>query len=57
MNKYIIIDVMEHNVYYFTDDIEMGFSLDSITSERDRLEIPYVVRYYNNGRVLSIRAI
>jgi hypothetical protein len=57
MNKYIIIDVMEHNVYYFYDDIEMGFSLDSITSERDRLEIPYVVRYYNNGRVLSIRAI
>lgn len=57
MNKYIIIDVMEHNVYYFADDIEMGFSLDSITSERDRLEIPYVVRYYNNGRVLSIRAI
>lgn len=57
MNKYIIIDVMEHNVYCFADDIEMGFSLDSITSVRDRLEIPYVVRYYNNGRVLSIRAI
>lgn len=57
MNKYIIIDVMEHNVYYFSDDIEMGFSLDSITSVRDRLEIPYVVRYYNNGRVLSIRTI
>lgn len=57
MNKYIIIDVMEHNVYYFADDIEMGFSLDNITSVRDRLEIPYVVRYYNNGRVLSIRAI
>ena len=57
MNKYIIIDVMEHNVYHFADDIEMGFSLDSITSERDRLEIPYVVRYYNNGKVLSIRVI
>lgn len=57
MNKYIIIDVMEHNVYCFADDIEMGFSLDNITSVRDRLEIPYVVRYYNNGRVLSIRAI
>lgn len=57
MNNYIIIDVMEQNIYYFVDDIEMGFALDSITSERDRLEIPYVVRYYNNGRVLSIRAI
>ena len=57
MNKYIIIDVMEHNVYYFADDIEMGFALYSITSVRDRLEIPYVVKYYNNGKVLSIRAI
>ena len=57
MNNYIIIDVMEQNIYYFVDDIEMGFALDSITSERDKLEIPYVVRYYNNGRVLSIRAI
>ena len=57
MNKYIIIDTMEHNVYYFFDSIEMGFSLDSIISERDRLEIPYVVRYHNNGRVLSIRDI
>ena len=55
MNKYVVIDVMEQEVYYFSDSIEMGFSIDSITSERDRLEIPYKMRYYNNGKVVVIR--
>ena len=55
--KYCIIDVMEREIYFFQDDIEMGFALDSITSQRDRLEIPYKVHYYNNGKVLSIREI
>lgn len=55
--KYCIIDVMEGNIYFFADNIEMGFAFDSITSQRDRLEIPYKVHYYNNGKVLSIREI
>lgn len=57
MMNYVIIDVMENEIYYFEDSIDMGFSLDSITSQRDRLEIPYTIHYYNNGKVLSIRAI
>lgn len=55
--KYCIIDVMEGHIYYYSDAIEMGFAFDSITSQRDRLEIPYKVHYYNNGKVLSIREV
>lgn len=54
--KYVVIDVMEKEVYYFIDSIEMGFALDSITRKRDYLEIPYRVNYYNNGQVLVIRS-
>lgn len=54
--KYIIIDVMEGKYYSYSDEIEMGFSLDSILAERDRLEVPYVFHTYNNGNVISIRA-
>ena len=53
--KYIIIDVMENEIYRYCDEIEMGFSLDFILEERDRLEIPYKLRYYNFGRVVVIR--
>lgn len=53
--NYVIIDVMEQEIYSFIDEIEMGFSLDWILEERDRLGIKYSIRRYNNGRVLSIR--
>ena len=53
--KYIIIDVMEGKYYSYSDEIEMGFSLDMILDERDKLEIPYVLHKYNNGKVISIR--
>lgn len=55
MENYIIIDVMEHNIYFFTDHIEMGFALDSILQKRDDLEIPYKLISYNYGKVISIR--
>jgi len=55
MNKYIIIDRMEHNIYRYRDEIELGFALDMLLAPRDRLEIPYKLTYYNNGKVISIR--
>ena len=55
--KYIIIDVMENQWYSYPNDIEMGFALDSILSERDRLEIPYRLIRYNNGNVIAIRSV
>lgn len=55
MKNYIIIDVMEHNIYFFTDRIEMGFALDNILQKRDDLEIPYKLISYNYGKVISIR--
>ena len=54
--KYLIIDVMENKYYSYSDEIEMGFALDMILDERDRLEIPYVLHRYNNSKVISIRA-
>ena len=55
MENYIIIDVMEHNIYFFTDRIEMGFALDNILQKRDDLEILYKLISYNYGKVISIR--
>lgn len=55
MENYIIIDVMEHNIYFFTDRIEMGFALDRILQKRDDLEIPCKLISYNYGKVISIR--
>jgi hypothetical protein len=54
---YIVIDVMEHNIYHYQDEIEMGFKLDMITAFRDRFNIPYKITYYNNGKIISIREI
>lgn len=53
--KYIIIDVIENKYYSYSNEIEMGFALDMILKERDRLEIPYKIHKYNHGNVLSIR--
>lgn len=53
--RYMIIDTMEHKIYRYSTDIEMGFAIDMVLEERDRLEIPYRLVYYNNGRVISIR--
>lgn len=57
MNKYIIIDQMEKQIYYCGDDIELGFILDRVVERRNRLLIPYRITYYNSGNVISIRAV
>jgi len=55
MNKYFVIDRMEGKIYSYRDEIEMGFALDELLSNRDRLEIPYHLVSFNNGRIISIR--
>lgn len=55
--KYVIIDVMENKIYNYSNEIEMGYSLDFILENRNRLEIPYKVTNYNNGKVISIRSV
>lgn len=55
--RYVIIDVMENKYYGYVSGIEMGFSLDSILSERDRLEIPYRLIRYNGGNVVVIKGV
>lgn len=55
MENCIVIDVMEHNIYFFASRIEMGFALDNILRKRDDLEIPYKLISYNYGKVISIR--
>ena len=54
LNKYVIIDKMENEIYYFNDEIDMGFSLDNIVDYRDRINIDYHYRYYNFGKVIVI---
>ena len=55
MNKYFVIDRMENKIYSYRDEIKMGFALDELLSNRDRLEIPYRLVSFNNGRIISIR--
>lgn len=51
---YVIIDKMEHEFYPCDNEIELGFRLDQITAERDRLEIPYKTINYNFGKIVII---
>ena len=53
--SYVIIDKMENEIYYYGDDITMGFAFDNIIAKRDRLGIPYKIVSYNNGKVIVIK--
>ncbi len=57
MKNYIVIDVMEHEIYRFSNEIEMGMALDGILEYRDRIEIPYKLVNYNFGKIIAIRSI
>lgn len=52
MNYYLIIDVMSKNIYYSTNAIERDSLLKDLLLTRDR----YLVRSYNNNKIISIRA-
>jgi len=54
LRKYVVIDKMEGEVYYYPDEITMGFAMEGITDRRDRLDIEYHIKYYNFGRVIVI---
>ena len=54
LRKYVVIDKMEQEVYWYSDPITMGFALEGITDRRDRLDIEYHIRTYNFGNVIVI---
>lgn len=56
LNKFVIIDVMEQQYYYYNDSITQGFALDEVLEKRNRYEIPYKIDYYNNGKVVVIKS-
>lgn len=56
LNKFVIIDVMEQQYYYYNDSITQGFALDEVLEQRNRYEIPYKIEYYNNGKVIIIKS-
>lgn len=56
LKKFVIIDVMEQQYYYYNDSITQGFSLDKLLEERNRYGIPYKIEYYNNGKVIIIKS-
>lgn len=53
--KYVIIDYIENDYYYYSDDIEMGFALDRILDGYERYELPLNIIRYNNGKVYVIK--
>lgn len=54
LRKYVVIDKMEQEVYWYSDPITMGFAMENITDRRDRLDIEYHIRTYNFGNVIVI---
>lgn len=50
MKKYLIIDA-DNEKYYYNDEIEQGFALDSILDKYERYEIPYTTKRENCGIV------
>ena len=55
LNKYVIIDYVGNDYYYYQDDIDLGFALDRIMDGYIRYELPLVVKSYNNGKVYVIK--
>ena len=55
LNKYVIIDCVENDYCYYSDDIKLGFALDSVLDKYIRYEIPIRVCSYNNGKVYVIK--
>lgn len=55
LNKYAIIDYVGDWCSNYSDDIEMGFTLDRILDSYERYELPIVVERYNNGNVYVIK--
>ena len=55
LNKYVIIDYVGNDYYYYQDDIDLGFALDRIMDGYTRYELPLKVYSYNNGKVYVIK--
>lgn len=55
LNKYAIIDYVGDWYSNYSDDIEMGFTLDRILDGYERYELPIIVERYNNGKVYVIK--
>ena len=55
LNKYVIIDYVGNDYYYYSDEIDLGFGLDRVLDGYDRYELPLDVRSYNNGKVYVIK--
>ena len=55
LNKYAIIDYVGDWCNNYSDDIEMGFTLDRILDGYEYYELPIVVERYNNGKVYVIK--
>lgn len=55
LNKYVIIDYVGNDYYYYQDDIDLGFALDRIMDGYIRYELPLKVYSYNNNKVYVIK--
>jgi len=55
MRKYVIIDFVGNDWYYYNDDIDLGFALDRVIDGYQRYNLPLEVTSYNNGKVYVIK--
>lgn len=55
LKKYLVIDYVADDWYYYNDDIELGFALDRILDTYAYYDLPTKVYSYNYGKVYVIK--
>lgn len=55
LKKYLVIDYVADDWYYYNDDIELGFALDRIMDTYIYYDLPIRVYSYNYGKVYVIK--
>jgi len=55
LKKYLVIDYVADDWYYYNDDIELGFALDRILDTYTYYDLPTKVYSYNYGKVYVIK--
>ena len=55
LKKYVIIDYVENDYYYYSNDIKLGFALDRILDKYLKYDLPVKVYSYNNQKVYILK--
>lgn len=55
VNKYVVIDYVGNDCYSYSNEIDMGFSVDRILDNYCRYDLPIITQRYNFGKIVVIK--